>query len=146
MHYGWVCYLQKLEGLSELYSCLSLGKVCILFVTSTLNNNEGNCAHGLGIVIHETRFINQFLFGSQVYLNVIMQKSEYMHKKDGSSVRPKTSMLEKALRELEKMVAECKFQVVTFTVIIDKRGKFVAINTSFLAFYSKATCSGKPGC
>ena len=32
-----------------------------------------------------------------------------MHKKDGSSVRPKISMLEKAIRELEKMVAECKF-------------------------------------
>ena len=31
-----------------------------------------------------------------------------MHKKEGSSVRPKTSMLEKALCELEKMVAECK--------------------------------------
>ncbi|RDY00223.1 hypothetical protein CR513_16628, partial [Mucuna pruriens] len=35
-------------------------------------------------------------------------KSENMHKKDGSSVRPKTSMLEKALRELEKMVAESR--------------------------------------
>jgi ubinuclein len=40
-----------------------------------------------------------------------MQKSEYMHKKDGSSVRPKSSMLEKALGELEKMVAECKSQI-----------------------------------
>lgn len=39
-----------------------------------------------------------------------MQKSENMHKKEGSSVRPKTSMLEKALRELEKMVAECKIE------------------------------------
>jgi ubinuclein len=44
------------------------------------------------------------------FLNV-MQKSEYMHKKDGSSVRPKSSMLEKALGELEKMVAECKSQI-----------------------------------
>ncbi|KAK7410628.1 hypothetical protein VNO78_01569 [Psophocarpus tetragonolobus] len=35
-------------------------------------------------------------------------KSENMHKKDGSSIRPKTSMLEKALRELEKMVAESR--------------------------------------
>ncbi|KAK7351093.1 hypothetical protein VNO77_10273 [Canavalia gladiata] len=35
-------------------------------------------------------------------------KSENMHKKDGSSVRSKTSMLEKALRELEKMVAESR--------------------------------------
>ena len=38
-----------------------------------------------------------------------MQKSEYMLKKDGSGGRPKISMLEKAIRELEKMVAECKF-------------------------------------
>ncbi|KAL2339736.1 hypothetical protein Fmac_007676 [Flemingia macrophylla] len=35
-------------------------------------------------------------------------KSESMHKKDGSSVRPKSSMLEKSLRELEKMVAESR--------------------------------------
>ncbi|KAL5145525.1 Ubinuclein-1 [Glycine soja] len=35
-------------------------------------------------------------------------KSENMHKKEGSSVRPKTSMLEKALCELEKMVAESR--------------------------------------
>ncbi|XP_058753234.1 ubinuclein-1-like isoform X2 [Vicia villosa] len=35
-------------------------------------------------------------------------KSEYMHRKDGSSVRPKSSMLEKTLVELEKMVAESR--------------------------------------
>ncbi|XP_027904084.1 ubinuclein-1 isoform X2 [Vigna unguiculata] len=35
-------------------------------------------------------------------------KYENMQKKEGSSVRPKTSMLEKALRELEKMVAESR--------------------------------------
>ncbi|CAJ1974276.1 unnamed protein product [Sphenostylis stenocarpa] len=35
-------------------------------------------------------------------------KSENMQKKEGSSVRPKASMLEKALRELEKMVAESR--------------------------------------
>lgn len=35
-------------------------------------------------------------------------KSEYTHKKDGSSIRPKSSMLEKALGELEKMVAESR--------------------------------------
>ncbi|OIV97961.1 hypothetical protein TanjilG_12718 [Lupinus angustifolius] len=35
-------------------------------------------------------------------------KSEYTHKKDGSSVKPKTSTLEKAIRELEKMVAESR--------------------------------------
>ncbi|CAI0395746.1 unnamed protein product [Linum tenue] len=31
-----------------------------------------------------------------------------VHKRDGSSVRPKGSMLEKAIKELERMVAECK--------------------------------------
>ncbi|KAL1344442.1 hypothetical protein AAHE18_08G046400 [Arachis hypogaea] len=35
-------------------------------------------------------------------------KSEHMIKKDGSSVRPKISVLEKAIRELEKMVAESR--------------------------------------
>nr|KYP69995.1 hypothetical protein KK1_009202 [Cajanus cajan] len=35
-------------------------------------------------------------------------KSDNLHKKDGSSVRPKSSMLEKSLRELEKMVAESR--------------------------------------
>ena len=42
-----------------------------------------------------------------------MQKSSHAHKKDGSSVRPKSSMLEKAIRELEKMVAECKFKLTS---------------------------------
>ncbi|XP_048331527.2 ubinuclein-1 isoform X2 [Ziziphus jujuba] len=32
----------------------------------------------------------------------------HVHKRDGSSVRPKSSMLEKAIRELEKMVAESR--------------------------------------
>ncbi|XP_028781537.1 ubinuclein-2 isoform X2 [Neltuma alba] len=35
-------------------------------------------------------------------------KSHYIHKKDGSSVRPKISVLEKAIRELEKMVVESR--------------------------------------
>ncbi|XP_022748914.1 ubinuclein-1-like isoform X3 [Durio zibethinus] len=35
-------------------------------------------------------------------------KSSHMPKKDGSTLRPKTSMLEKAIRELEKMVAESR--------------------------------------
>ncbi|TKY56103.1 ubinuclein protein [Spatholobus suberectus] len=35
-------------------------------------------------------------------------KSENVLKKDGSSTRPKTTMLEKAIRELEKMVAESR--------------------------------------
>lgn len=39
-----------------------------------------------------------------------MQKSQHMPKRDSSSVRPKISMLDKAIRELEKAVAECKLQ------------------------------------
>ncbi|XVF39259.1 hypothetical protein PTKIN_Ptkin01aG0020600 [Pterospermum kingtungense] len=35
-------------------------------------------------------------------------KSSHMLKKDGSTLRPKSSMLEKAIRELEKMVAESR--------------------------------------
>ncbi|KAL5776846.1 hypothetical protein ACOSP7_009772 [Xanthoceras sorbifolium] len=35
-------------------------------------------------------------------------KPSHIHRKDGSSVRPKSSVLEKAIRELEKMVAESR--------------------------------------
>lgn len=35
-------------------------------------------------------------------------KTSHVHRKDGSSVRPKGSMLEKAIRELERMVAESR--------------------------------------
>ncbi|GMN45522.1 hypothetical protein TIFTF001_014710 [Ficus carica] len=35
-------------------------------------------------------------------------RTSHMHKKDGASIRPKGSMLEKAIRELEKMVAESR--------------------------------------
>ncbi|KAJ7959177.1 Wound-responsive family protein, putative isoform 1 [Quillaja saponaria] len=35
-------------------------------------------------------------------------KTHYMHRKDGSNARTKTSMLEKAIRELEKTVAESR--------------------------------------
>lgn len=41
----------------------------------------------------------------------ILQKASQIHRKDGASVRPRSSMLEKAIRELEKMVAECEFPV-----------------------------------
>lgn len=39
----------------------------------------------------------------------ILQKASHIHRKDGSSARPKGTMLEKAITELERMVAECKF-------------------------------------
>lgn len=37
-----------------------------------------------------------------------MQKNSHLHKKEGSSVKPKANLLEKSIRELEKMVAECE--------------------------------------
>lgn len=36
-----------------------------------------------------------------------------MQKKDGSSVKPKISVLEKAIRELQKIVLECTFYICT---------------------------------
>ena len=39
---------------------------------------------------------------------VIVQKPSHVHKRDGSSAKHKGSVLETAIRELEKMVAECK--------------------------------------
>lgn len=50
---------------------------------------------------------NVFSMALVYNLNLNVQKT-HVHKRDGSSVRPKSSMLEKAIRELEKMVAECK--------------------------------------
>lgn len=39
----------------------------------------------------------------------ILQKTvQHLHRKDGASVRPKVSSLEKAIRDLEKIVADCK--------------------------------------
>jgi hypothetical protein len=39
-----------------------------------------------------------------------MQKSKNILKKDSSSGRPKSTILEKAIQDLEKAVAECKFR------------------------------------
>ncbi|XP_022768099.1 uncharacterized protein LOC111312260 isoform X2 [Durio zibethinus] len=39
---------------------------------------------------------------------MLSTKSSHMQKKDGSTLRPKSSVLEKAIRELEKMVAESR--------------------------------------
>ncbi|KAB5568560.1 hypothetical protein DKX38_002353 [Salix brachista] len=36
------------------------------------------------------------------------ERTSHVHRKDGSSVRPKSSILEKAIRELERMVAESR--------------------------------------
>lgn len=43
-------------------------------------------------------------------IEAFMQKSEHVLKKDGSSARPKITTLEKAIRDLEKIVTECKFR------------------------------------
>ncbi|KAF8405679.1 hypothetical protein HHK36_007756 [Tetracentron sinense] len=42
------------------------------------------------------------------FVSNLMQKTPPMHVKEGSSVRPKVTMLERAIRELEKMVAESR--------------------------------------
>ena len=57
-----------------------------------------------------------------------MQRTSHVHRKDGSSVRPKSSMLEKAIRELEKMVAECKLKNTCYVSIPNdyNMGKFLA--------------------
>ncbi|XP_034889030.1 ubinuclein-1 isoform X2 [Populus alba] len=44
----------------------------------------------------------------QPKLQTAKTKTSHVHRKDGSSVRPKSSILEKAIRELEKMVAESR--------------------------------------
>lgn len=61
---------------------------------------------GLGTVWTPNLIIQCYWFF--IFVSNILQKASHMHRKDGSSVRPKGSMLEKAIRELEKMVAECK--------------------------------------
>ena len=43
-------------------------------------------------------------------IEAFTQKSEHVLKKDGSSARPKITALEKAIRDLEKIVTECKFR------------------------------------
>lgn len=58
--------------------------------------------------LHLLQLHNFIAVMSIFILNFIMQKSSHMHKKDGSSTRPKSSLLERSIRELEKMVAECK--------------------------------------
>lgn len=42
----------------------------------------------------------------------ILQKVPHVQRKEGSSVKSRSSMLEKAIRELEKTVAECMFAIV----------------------------------
>lgn len=95
-------------------------------------------------------------------LNLYMQKTSHMHKKDGSSARPKGSMLEKAIRELEKMVAECKVSsycnvcfyfdgilgVVPFMFLCLVNDNFrmiflLAIVNPYVKYYSEAACCGK---
>lgn len=74
-----------------------------------------------------------------------MQKSENVLKKDGSTARPKITTLEKAIRELEKIVAECKFGKCFEAHIIGNVGSLLLMLKSFKYYYSKATNYGKPG-
>ena len=46
-----------------------------------------------------------------------MQKAPLMQIKEGSSARTKSTMLEKAIRELERMVAECIFEYFVIIMI-----------------------------
>ncbi|KAG5111859.1 hypothetical protein AAZX31_13G018900 [Glycine max] len=57
--------------------------------------------------IHELPDLNLYV-GKSAIQAPLMQKSENVLKKDGSSARPKTTTLEKAIRELEKIVAESR--------------------------------------
>lgn len=75
-----------------------------------------------------------------------MQKSENVLKKDGSTARPKITTLEKAIRELEKIVAECKFGKCFKAQIIGNVGSLLLmLSFSFKYYYSKAANYGKPG-
>ena len=58
--------------------------------------------------------IQAIIFWICCYFNLflnseIVQKTPLMQRKESSSVRPKSTMLEKAIKELEKMVADCMF-------------------------------------
>lgn len=74
-----------------------------------------------------------------------------MLKKAGSSVRSKSTILEKAIQDLEKTVAECKFGncFEVYFSYINKQYEKLATNGCFPFFskyyYSKATNYGKPG-
>ncbi|KAJ4700760.1 Wound-responsive family protein, putative isoform 1 [Melia azedarach] len=64
---------------------------------ASVRQRDKNGSHELSeIIVHEGKYPMQ------------ITKASHMHRKDGSSVRPKGSMLEKAIRELEKMVAESR--------------------------------------
>jgi hypothetical protein len=75
----------------------------------------------------------------------LLQKSKNILKKDCSALRPKSTILEKAVQDLEKTVAECKcFEVSHLNRQCEKH----VTNASFPFFkyyYSKATNYGKTG-
>ncbi|KAJ6939199.1 hypothetical protein NC651_005594 [Populus alba x Populus x berolinensis] len=56
--------------------------------------------------VRELPDLNLNISDSKIYAQAA--RTSHVHRKDGSSVRPKSSMLEKAIRELEKMVAESR--------------------------------------
>lgn len=67
-------------------------------ILESYRSNDSNMVHFPLYCLHLTENI------------MLVQKPSHVHKKDGSSVKAKSSMLENAIRELEKMVAECKLQ------------------------------------
>lgn len=59
-------------------------------------------------LLYNIILFSQAISGMLICLN-LTQKSASTPTKEGSSVRPKGTMLERAIRDLEKIVAECKF-------------------------------------
>ncbi|KAJ6335727.1 hypothetical protein OIU78_012357 [Salix suchowensis] len=56
--------------------------------------------------VHELPDLNLNISDTKIYAQAA--RTSHVHRKDGSSVRPKSSILEKAIRELERMVAESR--------------------------------------
>ncbi|XP_019438591.1 PREDICTED: ubinuclein-1-like isoform X3 [Lupinus angustifolius] len=76
--------------------------------SSNINDSKNTIHSKEKKVMRELPDLNLSEEKSTMQVTNVMQKSEYTHKKDGSSVRTKTSALEKAIHELEKMVAESR--------------------------------------
>nr|KYP76706.1 hypothetical protein KK1_020958 [Cajanus cajan] len=76
--------------------------------SSSVDNLENTGRSKDKIAIRVLPDLNLSVMAKPAIQAPLMQKSENVLKKDGSSARPKTTTLEKAIRELEKMVAESR--------------------------------------
>ncbi|KAJ7006569.1 hypothetical protein NC653_005813 [Populus alba x Populus x berolinensis] len=56
----------------------------------------------------DSLYADMVSYSWEIVVKGFCHRTSHVHRKDGSSVRPKSSMLEKAIRELEKMVAESR--------------------------------------